>query len=205
MFFLAILTFLAYHNAISFLATWAKIENSSVGVSSNIAERPPAPGMLFDNTTITGSWVAPDSSNMTVAYEKYQRIVNNVTLSMPHAGLFAAAREPKNNILQPDELEGLGEYNIEASVVSPTVNVLCANVNKTAVAPLIYTTWPNAQLTNTTSMPGQELAWSGYQAEVQILPGKSYLNSTDMDDVFEWGAKYGRQPPVFPMVSLVAS
>lgn len=157
--------------------------------------------MLYDNTTVTGSWVTPDNSNMTAAYEKYQRIVNNVTLSMPHSGLFAAARDTKNNILQPDELEGLGEYNIEASVVSPTVNVLCANMNASAVAPLIYTTWPNAHLTNTTSMPGQKLAWSGYQNEIQILPGKSYLNSTDMDDIFEWGAKYGRQPPVFPMVS----
>jgi hypothetical protein len=161
--------------------------------------------MLFDNTTVSGSWVATNSSNMTAAYEQYQRIVNNVTLSMPHAGLFGAAREAKNNILQPEELEGLGEYYIEASVVSPTVNVLCANMNATAVAPLVYTTWPNATLTNTSSMPGQKLAWSGYQDEIQILPGKSYLNSTDMDDIFEWGAKYGRQPPVFPMVSFLDS
>lgn len=157
--------------------------------------------MLFDNTTVTGSWVAANSSNMAAAYEKYQRIVNNVTLSMPHAGLFAAAREAKNNILQPEELEGLGEYRIEASVISPSVNVLCANMNKSAVAPLIYTTWPNAKVTNTSSMPGQELAWSGYKHEIQLLPNQSYLNSTDMDDIFEWGPKYSRQPPVFPMVS----
>lgn len=160
--------------------------------------------MLFDNTTVVGSWAATNSSNITAAYGQYQRIVNNVTLSMPHAGLFAAARDPKNNILQPEQLEGLGEYNIEASVVSPTVNVLCANMNESAAAPLIYTTWPNAK-TNTSSTPGQKLAWPGYQDDIRILPGKSYLNSTDMDDIFEWGPKYSRQPPVFPMVSLLES
>ncbi|KAI6716438.1 hypothetical protein JHW43_001039 [Diplocarpon mali] len=60
--------------------------------------------MLYDNTTVVGSWVAGNTSNMASAYEQFGRIVNNVTLSMPHAGLHAAARDPKNGVLQPEEL-----------------------------------------------------------------------------------------------------
>ncbi|CAL3966202.1 unnamed protein product [Diplocarpon coronariae] len=60
--------------------------------------------MLYDNTTVEKSWVAGNTSNMASAYEQFGRIVNNVTLSMPHAGLFAAARDPKNGVLQPEEL-----------------------------------------------------------------------------------------------------
>lgn len=195
----------AYHNSISFLGAWAEITLEGVGASTDIALRPYAPGMLYDNTTVIGSWVETETSNLTSAYEKYNRIVNNVTLSMPHAGLFTAARASKNGILQPDELAGVGEYNIQASVVSPTVNVLCANMNKTEIAPLVYTTWPNAHTTNTTSMPGQVLAAPGYDNDIQLLPGQDYLNSTVLDDIFEWGEKYKRQPPVFPMVSQLAS
>ncbi|KAK6584707.1 hypothetical protein PZA11_002931 [Diplocarpon coronariae] len=72
--------------------------------------------MLYDNTTVVGSWVAGNTSNMASAYEQFGRIVNNVTLSMPHAGLHAAARDPKNGVLQPEELAGDEEYLIAASV-----------------------------------------------------------------------------------------
>lgn len=195
------MTVAAYHNAISFLDTWSKINKDGAGVSTDIAQRPSAPGMLFDNTTVVGQWVATNTSNLTASYAQYNRIVNNVTLSMPHAGVFAAARASKNGILQPEELAGVGEYNIEASVVSPTMNVLCANMNKTEIAPLIYTTWPNATMANTSTMPDQAVAFPGYQDDIQLLPGQTYLNSTVVDDIFEWGAKYKRQPPVFPMVS----
>ena len=58
--------------------------------------------MLFDNTTVNGSWIHIE--NMTITSNKYERIVNNVTLAMPHAGVVAAARDPINNILQPQDL-----------------------------------------------------------------------------------------------------
>ncbi len=157
--------------------------------------------MLHDNTTVIGSWVATNSSNMTASYEKYNRIVNNVTMSMPHAGIFAAARAQKNGVLQPEELAGVGEYSIEASVVSPTLNVLCANLNTTELAPLIYTEFPNAQLSNMSEIPNQKMAIGGYADDVQLKPGQTYLNSTVVDDIFQWGSKYSRQPPVFPIVS----
>lgn len=36
--------------------------------------------------------------------KKFGRIINNVTMAMPHAGVSAAARDPSNNIIQPKEL-----------------------------------------------------------------------------------------------------
>lgn len=58
---------------------------------------------MYDNTTVHGSWV--DQQNMTDLSKKFDgRIINNITLAMPHAGIFAAAREPINNIMQPQDL-----------------------------------------------------------------------------------------------------
>jgi hypothetical protein len=186
------------------METWSAINKDGKGVSSDIGARPQAPGMLFDNTTVLGSWVATNTSNMNASYAQYHRIINNVTVSMPHAGIFSAARDRINGILQPEELAGVGEYAISASVISPTVNVLCANVNATALAPIIYTTWPNAK-TNTSFIPNQKVAWSGYQQDIaELMQNGTKLNTTDLDDIFEWGfEKYGRYPPVFPMVSVL--
>ena len=42
--------------------------------------------------------------NMTHLSEKYDRIVNNVTMVMPHAGVVAAAMDSLNGIMQPSDL-----------------------------------------------------------------------------------------------------
>ena len=157
--------------------------------------------MLFDNTAVIGSWIATNSSNTMASYEQYNRIVNNVTLAMPHAGITAAAKDPKNEIVQSAEFGNVGEYSLKASVVSSAVNVLCANVNEIEIAPLIYVTWPYATILISKDKPTQKLALADYANDVQLLPGESYLNSTVVDDIFEWGLKYHRQPPVFPMVN----
>lgn len=44
------------------------------------------------------------NSNMTQLSEKFKRTVNNVTMAMPHAGVFGAARDPRNGIVQPQDL-----------------------------------------------------------------------------------------------------
>lgn len=149
----------AYHNSLAFLSTWQSISYGGVGVSSNIADRPPPVGTLYDNTTVTGSWVETASSNMTATYSKYSRLINNVTMSMPHPGVRSAALDEINGILQPEDLAGVGEYSVRASVVSPTINVLCVNMMESEVAPLIYTEWPNAKTVNGTNNSGQKLAW----------------------------------------------
>lgn len=118
---------------------------------------------------------------------------------MPHAGVFSAAHDRKNGIMQPEDLAGLGEYSVRASVVSPSVNVLCVDMTATELDPLVYVAWPNANTTDSSDVPNQKLAYSGYENDVQLQTGQQYLNSTVVDDLFGWGVN-GAQPPIFPMV-----
>lgn len=43
-------------------------------------------------------------NNMTQLSANYKRIVNNVTMAMPHSGVLDAARDPRNGIVQPQDL-----------------------------------------------------------------------------------------------------
>jgi hypothetical protein len=185
---------------------WAAISQNGTGESTNILERPQAVAMLYDNTTVEGSWVMANSSDMEANFAKFSRIINNVTMSMPHAGVYAAARDPRNNIMQPDELDGVGGYSVRASVVSPAVNVLCVNMAEDELAPLVYTEWPNANLTNSTQIPGQKIPTDADNWTNDIPTAGSngtWLNSTVVDEVFRWGEKYARRPPVFEMVGIL--
>jgi hypothetical protein len=189
------------------MATWGGISENGTGESTDILERPQAVAMLFENTTAQGQWVM--ASNMTANYYRFNRIVNNVTMAMPHAGVSYAAGNPINNIMQPDVLDGVGGYLIKASAPSPAVNVLCVNMNTTELAPLVYTQWRHAITSNSSDcdepgyIPGQSMPisnWTGYVP----APGSdgTWLNSTVVDDIFQWGETYTRYPPVFPMVRI---
>ncbi|TGO51262.1 hypothetical protein BCON_0165g00120 [Botryotinia convoluta] len=192
----------AYHNFLEYVRTWADITAAGgKGNSSKLAGRPIVTANLYDNTTVKASWIRTDTSDMAASYEKYNRVVNNVTLAMPHAGVISAATDSINGILQPSDLEGVGEYKVKASVVSPTINVLCVNMNKTELSPIIYVDWPNAITTDSPNVPGQKMAWSGYTSDINLQPGQEYLNSTAVDDIFGWGVD-GKQPPVFPMLPI---
>lgn len=91
----------SYHNYIQYLTSWVDNISSRNG-SDNMTQRPDPVGMLYDNTTLKGSWT--NVQNMTLLSEQYQRIVNNVTMAMPHAGVVAAAMDPINGIIQPSDL-----------------------------------------------------------------------------------------------------
>lgn len=187
------------------MESWAIINKNGTGESTNIVDRPQAVAMLYDNTTVQGSWVKANSSDVAASFAKYSRIVNNVTMSMPHAGVYAAARDPKNNIMQPSELDGVGGYSIRASVVSPAVNVLCVNMAPNELAPLVYTEWPNANLTLSTQIPGQKIPVDadGWTKDIPTAGSNgTWLNSTVVDEIFLWGEKYKRRPPIFEMVSI---
>lgn len=157
--------------------------------------------MLFDNTTVLGSWISKEWSDMEWSYNQFGRVIDNVTMAMPHAGVFAAARHEQNKIMQPENLAGVGEYRVKAAVVSPAVNVLCVNMNQTELSPLIYVTWPNAKFSTGEQIAGQRMPIPGdsWIHEAQPKPGKLFMNATVVDDIFEWGAFYGYQPPTFPM------
>ncbi|KAI9753023.1 MAG: hypothetical protein M4579_005365 [Chaenotheca gracillima] len=161
----------AYHNYLLFLAGW----QNNPAESSDLAHRQAGVGMLYDNTTVQGSWI--EIKNMTEVSLEHDRIVNNVTMAMPHSGVFAAAKEPRNEIMQPEDLDGLGEFTIRASVPSPAVNVLCAAMTAQELKPFIVD-------------------------PLKIPPWKEhdFLNKTAVDDVFGFGEKYGRRHPFFPIL-----
>ncbi|KAL9129688.1 MAG: hypothetical protein Q9217_001930 [Psora testacea] len=91
----------SYHNYAQYLGHWkdtAQLYNGSLSQD----KRPIPVAMLHDNTTINGSWIEEES--MPAVSDKYDRIVNNVTMAMPLTALFSAVRDPVNNILQPHDL-----------------------------------------------------------------------------------------------------
>ena len=169
-----------------YLAAWSDTRNTSNG-SSDLLHRPKPVGMLYDNTTVQGTWI--NVQNLSGSSREHERTIINVTAAYPHSGVFTAARDPINNILQPQDLSGFGGYNIGASVPSPAVNIMCASVTEGELAPLVYTHWPNA-----THKPLNATEWPTNHG-VPAYP--SYVNQTSVDDLFEFGEKYNRIPPVF--------
>ncbi|KAL2682464.1 hypothetical protein Neosp_006915 [[Neocosmospora] mangrovei] len=192
----------SYRNLLSFMGTWTNINQNSTSVGNDLSKRPTGTTLLYDNTTMMSTWIEREHSNVTAQFEETGRIINNVTLALPHPGVYGAATLPKNGILQPDDLAGVGEYAVRAGVVSPSVNVLCVDADKKDLAPLVYTEWPNA-LVNRTDVGDQVTGWDGWAGEVPQPTKKGgkpeYLNRTVLDDIFKWGPKYERRPPVFQL------
>ena len=193
----------SYRNLMNFMTVWSGIYDNGTAASQDLASRPTGTTLLFDNTTMISSWIETGTSNVTALYEKHNRIINNVSLAMPHPGVYGAATSAKNGILQPDELAGVGEYSVRAGVVSPSINVMCVNMDKSELAPLVYTEWGDHALTNDTAVPDQKIGWEGWQTQVPKYGEEGeYLNETEVDHIFRWGEKYGRRPPVFQLVSV---
>lgn len=194
----------SYRNLLNYMTMWTDINRNGSEVSTNLKKRPGGTTLLFDNTTLYSEWIETEHGDVAAQFEETGRIINNVTLALPHPGIYGAATLKKNGILQPDDLAGVGEYTIRAGVVSPSVNVLCVDMDQDDLAPLVYTKWPHAK-NNNTVIPGQKTGWIGWTGEVpQPIDKKDkpyYLNRTNVDDIFKWGPKYERRPPVFPMVS----
>lgn len=185
----------AYHNYGQYLSNWKDaIKNTNGSVDEN--NRPPPVGMLYDNTTVRGSWI--DRQNMTRLSNQFGRIVNNVTMAMPLSAVIGAARDARNGILQPEDLQGLGEYYLEASVPSPSVNVLCASMTKDELAPMVVTLWPGFNTTNNGTAPNI----SNYPVLYKVPLYPDWLNDTAVDDLFGFGKKYGRRMPVFPKLPI---
>ncbi|KAJ5086474.1 hypothetical protein NUU61_007781 [Penicillium alfredii] len=177
----------AYHNYRQWITHWSNLVHGSNKTSDKLKSRPHPTGSLYDNTTVTGSWI--DVENMTELSKKHGRMVNNITMAMPHGGVLAAAMDARNGIRQPQEASGEGKYNVEASVPSPAVNVLCVGMTKLELSPLVYTEWPHTQGFNATTW------YTETPTDIPLRP--SWLNRTVVDDLFEFGEKYGQRPPVF--------
>lgn len=180
-----------YSNYAQWLTKWGEAIQLSNGTTDQSKRTPPV-GTLYDNTTIEGSWI--ETQNMNEISRKFNRTINNVTMAMPLTAVLAAAQNPVNKILQPLDLNGLGEYEVEASVPSPATNVLCAGITKEELKPMVLTLWPHYNNTapNNTNYPG------GYN----IPSYPDWLNETALDDIFGFGKKHGRRMPIFPKLPL---
>ncbi|ROV96279.1 hypothetical protein VMCG_07717 [Cytospora schulzeri] len=190
----------AYRNLLSFMSAWRDISYRGNAASHNIVDRPHAQAMLYDNITMYGSWIEAQFSDPSASFDTHQRVINNISMALPHPGVYMAATNDENDILQPSDLDGLGAYNISASVISPAVNVLCVNMDAAELAPLVYTTWPRANTTSNANPPYQATGWDGWEGDVPPASGEDeWLNATAVDDVFRWGKKYDRRPPVFQL------
>ncbi|KAK3956121.1 hypothetical protein QBC32DRAFT_331997 [Pseudoneurospora amorphoporcata] len=191
----------SYHNFQAFLSTWSEFgRNNTKPEGRYMSNRPPVTATLYDNVTVTGTWINTEYSDPMTRYEQYKRVVNNVTLAVPHPGVYDAATDPTNEILQPSDLSGVGEYRLAASAVSPALNVLCVEMTGKELAPLVYTAWPRANLTNA-ELKGEVtggLNWLNDVPRYDWAPNETqWLNRTDVDDIFRWGPDYHRRPPVF--------
>lgn len=193
----------SYRNLLGFMTTWTNINENGTSIFDDLIQRPAGTTLLYDNTTMSSSWIETEHSNVTGHFEKYSRIINNVTLALPHPGVYAAATSKENGILQPDDLAGVGEYIIKAGVVSPAVNVLCVNMSPEELGPLVYTEWPNARFNRTEvgdQVKGHD-AWGGEVPPPINDDGEAdWLNRTVVDDIFKWGPEYERRPPTFQLV-----
>lgn len=87
---------------------------------------------------MTSSWIDTEYADVAKTSASHNRIINNVSLALPHPGVYAAATDPLNDILQPDDLSGQGQYSLKASVASPALNVMCVNMAAEELAPLVY-------------------------------------------------------------------
>ncbi|KAF9894122.1 hypothetical protein FE257_009095 [Aspergillus nanangensis] len=182
----------AYHNYQVYLNTWSLIASGQRPGSSMLDSRPLPVGSLHDNITVTGAWI--DQGNMTALSQRYGRMVNNITAAMPHGGILAAAVNPANGIRQPQSVSGEGVYEIDASLPSPAVNVLCVGMTGEELAPLIYDEWPDTH-------DFDPVTWSSKPPpDIPVFP--SYLNRTVVDGIFGFGEKYGQRPPIFGKLPL---
>lgn len=159
-----------FHNYQQYLASWSAYLNRG-NLTTDLDGRPKGVGLLYENTTVNGSWI--HQTDMKQASMQHNRIINNITLAFPHAGVFQAARNPFSDIEQPEDLDGLGSYNVRAAVPSPYLNVLCANAKRSELRPMIYT---GTNATNNADLP---VAWQSKANWTQLARTK-----TALDDVF---------------------
>ncbi|KAF2190858.1 hypothetical protein K469DRAFT_721788 [Zopfia rhizophila CBS 207.26] len=173
-----------YYNYYHYLAYWNTVANNGNGTTDQ-KSRPPGFGLLHENTTVDAKWI--NVINTKEVSKKHGRAINNVSLAMPHSGVFQAARDQRNGILQPEELDSMGIYSIRASVPSLVMHVLCANMKKEELVPIIYDEW-NDELVNITTWP-------------TLSANATTKNKTVVDDLFGWTKKDDEKltdfPPVF--------
>jgi hypothetical protein len=176
----------AYHNYQRYMSSW---QQAAINGTTDQKKRPPGFALLHENTTIIPQWI--NVLDTVAESKKHKRAINSVALAFPHAGVFAAARDQRNDLLQPEELNSEGTYSVRASVPSPVLNVYCANLNKDELEPIVYDEWPNNANVDIYN-------WNDLRANATTM------NKTVVDDLFGWTKQdkvlMSDYPPVFARI-----
>lgn len=178
----------ANHNLFTYIGLWS---NDTTGSDSTNKPRPNGTALALENTIVTAPWI--EQSDLIADHQKWNRVINNVSIAAPHTAVALAARDRSNGLIQPEELDGLGSYEVIAAVPSPVLNVLCATLDQDDLKPLVYALWDNV------TTPVNMTLWPQ-----QLDNPDRYLNGTPLDPLFEWGEAYGEfaVPPIFPKLPI---
>lgn len=191
----------AFSNYQLYKASWAGNSsgngNQSKRSSDANADRPGPIAKWLDDVVVNGSWVERDH----LAFVGPDgRMINNITLAIPHPGLVEAAALGENNIARPQGTEQIDNFQINASLPSPAMYVLCAAATASELAPLI---WENAALGRAINVSTVQTFWKDFPPAT-FEPGSAYASGhppTALDPIFQWGDAYNasgrRYPPFF--------
>ncbi|KAI1341730.1 hypothetical protein F5Y15DRAFT_413658 [Xylariaceae sp. FL0016] len=162
----------AYRAFLTYTKDWQIWNEADPSIRTS---RPGSTVIMMDNTTLNSSWL----SHYPMVSEDNGRVINNVTLAMPHAGLTSLYLDLWNSsteIVKPAQLTELGGYMISASVVSPAINVMCVNADESEVNYYVDPTLPTHR--------------------------RDGLSIGPLDDVFQMGPKYEKTfTPKFKMLT----
>ncbi|KAJ8114529.1 hypothetical protein OPT61_g3606 [Boeremia exigua] len=172
------------YNLATFLDEWERTSNFR-NVSISQAERPAWVGLPYAKSTVTPQWI--NVKNTTEVSKSFQRVVNNVSLAMPHTGILNAVDDPNNDMPQVDDSGNLEPYRLWASVPSPVMNVLCVNLNEDELSPMVHFNRTDGSANDAASAISRRAA------------NPTTTNTTALDELFGWNrggeeARIGNQP-----------
>jgi hypothetical protein len=92
----------------NYLNQWTPISRDGNGSANPLYRPSPVTQFYENNTRVVPAWVG--FGDIERNSHMYGRVVNNVTLAVPHIGIATAARDPVNGILQPEVLHSYHCY-----------------------------------------------------------------------------------------------
>ncbi|KAL4906363.1 hypothetical protein BDW74DRAFT_177377 [Aspergillus multicolor] len=183
----------SYSDYQAFTRAWRLEPEKDLPLPTTLEFRPPPTAWIQESgITAIGSWI--DRVDNAAVSQKYGRFVQNVTVAMPHANILAAMDHPANGLTQGNSPSNRGSYEVEASVMSPALNVLCAGMNASELAPIVYTEWPDK---------GGNFDPETWEINPPAdLPGRGdgeWNNRTAVDELFGFGPDYPNTTTVAPI------
>ncbi|KAJ4375378.1 hypothetical protein N0V83_002464 [Neocucurbitaria cava] len=189
------------YNEQTFLATWSGFLESG-NDTSNQEQRPAVVGLQYGNSTVVPQWI--NIINTTEVSNLHQRVVNNVTLALPHIGVVDAIHNQRNRMPQSESSNSIGPYSLWASVPSPMINVFCVHMTETELEPIVFSSWPQNDTFNADDWftSGNFTTWKTLVTS-HVMDLATTRNKTVVDDIFEWYKEDTETmldyPPVFPL------